>query len=279
MLCCAAWSWGSCGVLCRQRSETHSINPLGGCGQLFTSMFMSCCHGAGCGVQVLLRAPPGAPAPISDDEVAAFCFPSGKHQLCCCAGPIFRPQLLCWAHCQADACVQCSYSGGMGAAWPDQHQHSGPRWHDCCHAYELVAQSDCGGCWLVLAGCSRHPLCCLWCCLCLCMRVAAATGVAPEKLRRTPSLSALDELVMGRDSDQQQQCFVFMLKVGTGPACVSHWQAQHATAHLRTACSCTAQPARHAVSAQDSRDLFLGLLHYIQLNVRLAAHLSEAPAQ
>lgn len=39
-------------------------------------------------------------------------------------------------------------------------------------------------------------------------------GVAPEKLKRTPSLSALDELVMGRDSDQQQQCFVFMLKVG-----------------------------------------------------------------
>jgi hypothetical protein len=39
-----------------------------------------------------------------------------------------------------------------------------------------------------------------------------AAGVVPEKLRRTPSLSALDELVMGRDGDAQQQCFVFMLK-------------------------------------------------------------------
>lgn len=38
-----------------------------------------------CFVQVLLRAPPGAPAPISDDEVAAFCFPSGKQLLCWCA--------------------------------------------------------------------------------------------------------------------------------------------------------------------------------------------------
>lgn len=46
-----------------------------------------------------------------------------------------------------------------------------------------------------------------------CISVHCA-GVAPEKLKRTPSLSALDELVMGRDSDQQQQCFVFMLKVG-----------------------------------------------------------------
>jgi hypothetical protein len=43
-------------------------------------------------------------------------------------------------------------------------------------------------------------------------------GVAPEKLKRTPSLSALDELVMGRDSDQQQQCFVFMLKVSAAAA-------------------------------------------------------------
>lgn len=50
---------------------------------------------------------------------------------------------------------------------------------------------------------------------CMCTRCA---GVAPEKLKRTPSLSALDELVMGRDSDQQQQCFVFMLKVSTTPA-------------------------------------------------------------
>jgi hypothetical protein len=46
------------------------------------------------------------------------------------------------------------------------------------------------------------------------LRACCPAGVAPEKLRRTPSLSALDELVMGRDSDQQQQCFVFMLKVG-----------------------------------------------------------------
>jgi hypothetical protein len=43
--------------------------------------------------------------------------------------------------------------------------------------------------------------------------VLCCAGVAPEKLKRTPSLSALDELVMGRDSDQQQQCNVFMLKV------------------------------------------------------------------
>jgi hypothetical protein len=39
-------------------------------------------------------------------------------------------------------------------------------------------------------------------------------GVAPEKLKRTASLSSLDEIIMGRDSDQQQQCFVFMIKVG-----------------------------------------------------------------
>jgi hypothetical protein len=38
-------------------------------------------------------------------------------------------------------------------------------------------------------------------------------GVAPEKLKRTASLSSLDEIIMGRDSDQQQQCFVFMIKV------------------------------------------------------------------
>eukprot|EP00878_Enallax_costatus_P031049 GHUV01033883.1.p1 GENE.GHUV01033883.1~~GHUV01033883.1.p1 ORF type:complete len:573 (+),score=253.43 GHUV01033883.1:357-2075(+) len=44
--------------------------------------------------------------------------------------------------------------------------------------------------------------------------LAFPAGVAPEKLKRTASLSALDELVMGRDSDAQQQCFVFMLKVG-----------------------------------------------------------------
>lgn len=57
------------------------------------------------------------------------------------------------------------------------------------------------------------------------------TGVAPEKLRRTPSLSALDELVMGRDSDQQQQCFVFMLKV-------RHAALAHNThKHMHTVCS------------------------------------------
>jgi hypothetical protein len=39
------------------------------------------------------------------------------------------------------------------------------------------------------------------------------SGVAPEKLKRTASLSSLDEIIMGRDSDQQQQCFVFMIKV------------------------------------------------------------------
>jgi hypothetical protein len=45
--------------------------------------------------------------------------------------------------------------------------------------------------------------------------------VSPEKLRRTPSLSSLDEIIMGRDSDQQQQCFVFMIKVG--PARLADW--------------------------------------------------------
>lgn len=52
-------------------------------------------------------------------------------------------------------------------------------------------------------------------------------GVAPEKLRRTPSLSTLDELVMGRDSDQQQQCFVFMLKVVCLQLLVVHILAVH----------------------------------------------------
>lgn len=58
--------------------------------------------------------------------------------------------------------------------------------------------------------------------------VLCCPGVAPEKLKRTPSLSALDELVMGRDSDQQQQCNVFMLKVcGTAHLCL-HASAQAA---------------------------------------------------
>lgn len=48
--------------------------------------------------------------------------------------------------------------------------------------------------------------------LCVLYAISFA-GVAPEKLKRTPSLSGLDELIMGRDSDAQQQCFVFMLKV------------------------------------------------------------------
>lgn len=42
-------------------------------------------------------------------------------------------------------------------------------------------------------------------------------AVAPEKLRRTPSLSALDEVVLGRHVYGDEQCFVFLLKV-----CVIH---------------------------------------------------------
>ena len=38
-------------------------------------------------------------------------------------------------------------------------------------------------------------------------------GVAPEKLRRSPSLSSLDEVVFGRQDDGQEQCFVFQLTV------------------------------------------------------------------
>lgn len=53
----------------------------------------------------------------------------------------------------------------------------------------------------------------LWCSTIVCCVTRA--GVAPEKLRRTPSLSALDETIMGRDSDTQQQCFVFMIKVSS----------------------------------------------------------------
>jgi hypothetical protein len=52
-----------------------------------------------------------------------------------------------------------------------------------------------------------NKFCCCFCCCCCC------SGVAPEKLKRTASLSSLDEIIMGRDSDQQQQCFVFMIKV------------------------------------------------------------------
>jgi hypothetical protein len=37
-------------------------------------------------------------------------------------------------------------------------------------------------------------------------------GVAPEKLRRSPSCSALDEVVLGRRVDGAEQCFVFRLK-------------------------------------------------------------------
>lgn len=45
-------------------------------------------------------------------------------------------------------------------------------------------------------------------------------GVVPEKLRRSPSCSALDEVVLGRHVDSAEQCFVFRLKVGTWVVCV-----------------------------------------------------------
>jgi hypothetical protein len=38
-------------------------------------------------------------------------------------------------------------------------------------------------------------------------------GVVPEKLRRSASCSALDEVVLGRHVDSAEQCFVFRLKV------------------------------------------------------------------
>lgn len=56
------------------RAHAHVMQLIGKC-----QYFEVCvADTVGCCAQVLLRMPPGAPAPISDDEVAALCFPSGK---------------------------------------------------------------------------------------------------------------------------------------------------------------------------------------------------------
>lgn len=59
-------------------------------------------------------------------------------------------------------------------------------------------------------------------------------GVVPEKLRRSPSGSALDEVVLGRHAEGADQCFVFRLKArrgqGLGQAGRTYWEVAAAAA-------------------------------------------------
>lgn len=96
-------------------------------------------------------------------------------------------------------------------------------------------------------------------------------GVTPEKLKRTPSLSGLDELIMGRDTDAHEQCFVFMLKVREAEElvrepqlCILIWYSTLATSLADCARVSDAAALWCVISVQHKG---LTRLHHVRLQV------------